>query len=218
MRLRRKIELCLAGAISSVAVFTAFVPGAQSETAQADLLRAPAVPVPRVNPAHSLNPDLYQSLRISDASRSVATAILRGGTRQPDFFTQEFTPAAQETGTLSIQPNIRRETGDGWEAEAMGFEVRFTPRSDAEGPNWWIMGGAGRESYAVAPSSLRQYTVTPVTAEAVIGDTHVGVALQLSDTAYASLGYVREQRNFSLGREDWEEDEHFIGIGVHARW
>jgi hypothetical protein len=100
----------------------------------------------------------------------------------------------------------------------MGVQIRVAPDAGSSEPQWWIVGGAGRESYALSPGSLREYTVAPFSSETVIGDTHLGVAVKLSDHAHASIGYVREKREFHLGREDWEEDEHFLGIGLHARW
>lgn len=119
---------------------------------------------------------------------------------------------------LNVSTRAERQSRDGWQAHAMGLEVQFSPQSGDGDPNWWIIGGAGREAYGVAPGGFNSFTVTPVSSETVIGDTHLGIAYQLSDGAYASLGYVREKREFNLGREDWEEEDHFIGIGLHARW
>jgi hypothetical protein len=219
---RRILELSLAAIIGGGGLFAAFVPGAAPNAPAHDLsseLTGRSLPSPRLNPVSLQNPDFYRDLRISDASRRVANAILA-----PTSSAQTFTPRSEsrtpETSMegFAVTPRARSESGDGWSATALGIQVRVTPDTGAAEPQWWIVGGAGRESYALSPGSLREYTVAPFSSETVIGDTHLGVAVKLSDRAHASFGYVREKREFHLGREDWEEDEHFLGVGLHARW
>ena len=219
---RRVLELALAALIAGGAMFASFVPGAASDTPSHALTPSRtdhAPPTPRVNPAHMRTPDFYRNLRISDSSRRVANALMRRASA-PLGYTLEPREAesfvARDGVTLS--PRAEADSGDGWSASAMGVQIRVAPDAGSSEPQWWIVGGAGRESYALSPGSLREYTVAPFSSETVIGDTHLGVAVKLSDHAHASIGYVREKREFHLGREDWEEDEHFLGIGLHARW
>ena len=219
---RRILELSLAALIAGAGLFSAFAPGAASESPQHDLspsLTGRDLPTPRVNPAHLRNPDFYQDLRISETSRRVAAAILARDVSPPvqTLALRETAPNIAMEG-FAVSPRAEAESGDGWSATALGVQVRVTPDTGSSDPQWWIVGGAGRESYALSPGSLREFTVAPFSSETVIGDTHVGVALKLSDRAHASFGYVREKREFHLGREDWEEDEHFLGFGLHARW
>lgn len=219
---RRILELSLAALIASTGLFSAFSPGAASETPPHDLspsLTGRDLPTPRINPASLRNPDFYSDLRISEASRRVAAAIMaRDVTPPPPAQSRRDTPPNIAMEGFAVSPRAEADSGDGWSATALGVQIRVSPDAGASEPQWWIVGGAGRESYAVSPGSLREFTVAPFSSETVIGDTHVGVAMKLSDRAHASFGYVREQREFHLGREDWEEDEHFLGIGLHARW
>lgn len=219
---RRILEMGLAALVAGGALFAAFVPGALSETARLDQDTAQAlnaVPTPRVNPAQLRDPDFYQDLRISETSRRVAQAVLAAPapSLNPVRAQRSEIPQIAMDG-FAVTPRARAESGDGWSASALGVQVRVAPDAGASDPQWWIVGGAGRETYALSPGSLREFTVAPFSSETVIGDTHLGVAVKLSDRAHASFGYVREKREFNLGREDWEEDEHFLGVGLHARW
>lgn len=215
---RRVLELSLAAAISGAALFMAYAPAAKpDEQMRINETGASAFPVPRLNPAHQFHPDLYDTPDVSEASRAVARTILNNGAnRLAQFQPSQTSPLS--AGRFQVSTRAQRQSMDGWEANAMGIEVQFSPQTGESDPNWWIIGGAGRESYGVSPGSLNSFTVTPLSSETVIGDTHLGIAYQLTDGAYASLGYVREKREFNLGREDWEEEDHFIGIGLHARW
>lgn len=222
MTSRRVLELGLAALIAGAGLFAAFVPGASSDAPRHDLdpaLNGQHLPTPRLNPAYFRDPEIYRDLRISEASRSVANAILSRASIPASPAPRERIAVPEiSTEGFSISPRAQADSGDGWSATAMGVQVRVAPDAGSSEPNWWIVGGAGRESYALSPGSLREFTVAPFSSETVIGDTHLGVAVKLSDRAHASFGYVREKREFHLGREDWEEDEHFLGIGVHARW
>ena len=222
MRGRRLIELGLAAMIAGGGLFAAFVPGAASDTPRHDLdpaLTGHALPTPRINPVHANSPDLFSNLRISETSRRVANALMRRAAAPLGYAPDPREPAPFiEREGISLTSRAEADSEDGWSASAMGIQVRVAPDAGTSEPQWWIVGGAGHESYALSPGSLREYTVAPFSSETVIGDTHLGVAVKLSDNAHASFGYVREKREFHLGREDWEEDEHFIGVGLHARW
>jgi hypothetical protein len=117
-----------------------------------------------------------------------------------------------------VTPRASAPSGPAWSGRTLGVEITAAPSGASSDANWWIVGGAGRESYAVAPGGLREFTIAPVAAETTIGDAHVGVGVRVSDRAFASIGYVREERKFVLGTQDWEEDEHYVGVGFQARW
>ena len=209
----RRIEVSLAALIAGTALFTAFVPGASPSDS-----RFNDVPTPSFSAAE------FQDLAVSDASRAVAASI-SGQRADPIRFTAPPPEAAgRETSgepasaAVQVTPRATSESGPAWSGRALGLEITAVPSGGASNADWWLVGGAGRESYAVAPGGLGEFTVAPVAAETTIGDAHMGVGFKVTDRAFASIGYVREQRKFVLGTEDWEEDEHYIGVGFQARW
>lgn len=214
MRTVRRFELALAGLIAGGASFAALAPGALSSDQSSDpalgALAPPALPI--------ISAADFADIRISDASRAVAAAVVGGEARAARFAAPA--PRRNEPGeaAVSVTPRASALSGPAWSGEALGVQVSYAPPKGPNEPNWWIIGGAGRESYAVAPGGLREFTVAPVSAETTVGDSHLGVAMELGDHAYASVGYVREVRSFSLGTQDWEEEEHYLGVGLQARW
>ena len=208
----RKIEISLAALIAGTAMFAAFVPGANSSV---NRVYAP----PELDaPAARLDASDFADMDLSAPSRAVAAHVMSG-----DIQATRFTNASPTGDTLTpprgvrVTPRASSTSGPAWTGEAVGLEITAAPLDSRE-TRWWLVGGAGRESYAVAPAGLREFTVAPIAAETTIGDAHLGVALALNDNAYASFGYVRENRQFSLGAQDWEEEEHYIGVGLQARW
>ena len=208
----RKLEISLAALIAGGSMFGAFVPGASSND------RA-VYEVPEMDaPVASIHAGDFADLELSAPSQAVAAQVLSGDA-QPTRFARTTLSAEQLTPPPGVRVTTRASapSGPAWSGEAIGLEITAAPFDTDQG-RWWIVGGAGRETYAVAPAGLREFTVAPVTAETTIGDAHLGVAFALNDNAYASVGYVRENRKFTLGTEDWEEDEHYLGVGVQARW
>ncbi|MCP2669411.1 hypothetical protein NHF40_00530 [Maricaulaceae bacterium EIL42A08] len=208
----RKLEISLAALIACGAMFGALVPGAISND------RGVYEPPLMDAPTAQISASEFEGLAVSSASRAVAAEVMSGDA-QPSRFAPATLNRDQLTPPPGVQvsPRASAASGPAWSGEAVGLEVTYA-LMDAEERRWWLVGGAGRESYAVAPAGLREFTVAPVSAETTIGDAHLGVAFALNDNAYASLGYVRENRKFTLGTEDWEEDEHYLGVGVQARW
>ena len=208
----RKLEISLAALIAGTSMFAAFAPGANSS------VRSVYAPPPMNAPELRIDSRDFADLRLSEPSRAVAAQVMSGEI-QTTRFTR--TPAAGETlrppAGLRISPRASASSGPAWTGQAVGLEITAAP-VDGKKTRWWLVGGAGRESYAVAPAGLREFTIAPVSAETTIGDAHLGVAFAINDKAYASVGYVRENRKFSLGADDWEEDEHYIGVAVQARW
>jgi hypothetical protein len=208
----RKLEISLAALIAGAGMFAAFAPGASST--DRGVYRPPALNAP----APTFRASDFADLELSTASRAVAAQVMSGETQAT-----RFTRSAPEgerlraPAGLRIAPRASATSGAAWAGQAVGLEVTAAPL-DGKKQRWWLVGGAGRESYAVAPAGLREFTVAPVGAETTIGDAHLGVAFAINDRAYASVGYVRENRKFVLGAEDWEEDEHYIGVGLQARW
>lgn len=211
--------MLLAGVIAGGAAFAAFSPGAfstseRSVPVRTDAVRASVTPpaLPRVSATE------FSGIRVSDASRAVAAAIVSGETRANRFAAPAPQRVEARASAVRVTPRAAASSGPAWTGEALGVQVSYAPPTGPNEPNWWIIGGGGRESYAVAPGGLREFTVAPVSAETSVGDTHLGLAVEVSDHAYASLGYVREVREFSVGVDDWEEEEHFFGVGFQARW
>lgn len=163
----------------------------------------------------------FADLRLSDAARAVASSV-----SGENFVGSRFnvpSPSLNpvrslQRGQIQVTPVAASQSGPAWTGRALGFEIAAAPQSGQGDAQWWLVGGAGQESYAVAPAGLREFTVAPVAAQTTIGDAHMGVGLRINDSTYASFGYVREQRKFVLGTEDWEEDEHYVGVGLQARW
>ena len=209
----RAIEVSLAAIIAAGALFTAFVPGARSsDSGGAD------APIPRFSVSE------FEDMAVSDASRAVAAAI-SGRRADPVRFSAPPPETEPSGGTgdrpaapVQVTPRASAPSGPAWSGRALGLEVRAVPSGAASQADWWLVGGAGRESYAVAPGGLGEFTIAPVAAETTIGDAHMGVGFKVTDRAFASIGYVREQRKFKLGTEGWEEDQHYIGVGFQARW
>ncbi len=209
----RRIEVSLAAIIAGGALFTAFVPGASPSDARFD---------DRPTPSFSVSE--FQDMAVSDASRAVAASIsgrradpVRFSAPAPEPDTRD-RAEGRSSAPVQVTPRVSASSGPAWSGQALGLEVTAVPSSGASNAQWWLVGGAGQESYAVAPGGLREFTVAPVAAETTIGDAHMGVGFKVTDRAFASIGYVREQRKFVLGTEDWEEEEHYFGVGFQARW
>lgn len=105
-----------------------------------------------------------------------------------------------------------------WSRSAFGVQVTTSARAVADLPPIFLVGGAGRETYMIAPYGPLNYTLAPAGAEASVGDAHIGVGVELNDKTIATFGYVREQRRYSAGARDWSEDEHYVGVALRARW
>lgn len=214
MRWVRIIEFGLAGLIAGGATFAAFVPGALSAEESYESARSSVSPpaLPSISAAD------FADINVSGATRSVATAVMNRETHAARFTAPAPRRNAPNEAAVSITPRASAVSGPAWSGEALGVQVSYAPAKGPNEPNWWIIGGGGRESFAVSPGGLREFTVAPVSAETTIGDSHLGVAMEVGDQAYASVGYVREVRSFSLGTDDWEEEDHFLGVGFQARW
>jgi hypothetical protein len=219
MRAVRRCEVAIAALIAGGAAFAAFVPGAASSSdrsapVRTDAVRAAVTPpaLPRVSAAE------FSSIEVSDAARAVAAAVVSRESRANRFAAPAPQRLEPRAAAVRVTPRAAAPSGPAWTGEALGVQVSYAPPTGANEPDWWIIGGGGRESYAVAPGGLREFTVAPVSAHTSVGDTHLGLAVEVSDHAYASLGYVREVREFSVGVDDWEEEEHYFGIGFQARW
>jgi hypothetical protein len=208
----RKIEISLAAIIAGGALFSAFAPGASpDEMDGASSFAAPAA---------TFDVSDFDDLAMSDTSRAVAAAV-SGRRADPARFAapapQLRQPSANPS-SVQVTPRAEAPSGPAWSGRALGIQVTAAPSGAASDADWWLVGGAGRESYAIAPGGLREFTVAPVAAETTIGDAHMGIGFKVTDRAFASVGYVREQRQFILGTQDWEEDEHYVGVGFQARW
>lgn len=127
-------------------------------------------------------------------------------------------------GTIALTPDItvRARSGapqaEGWSGSALGVQMTASTRQLADLPPVFLVGGAGRESYVIAPGSALSYTLAPAGVEASVGDAHFGVGVELARDVFVTAGYVREQRRYRDGMREWKEDEHYAGIALRARW
>jgi hypothetical protein len=207
----RKIELGLAALIASGAWFATMVPGAQSDSSRLEMLS-------QMRP--TVNPSDFDNLKMSDSTRHATRALMRTSDRDPtplDFWSNG---SDGSQTTLSFEPRVpsRDVDDDAIVGSGLGFTVRAQAPADSEISKWSVIGGAGQESFAITPSGRREMVLVPVAVESSVGDAHFGVGYEINDNAYATLGYVREDRHFTAGNKGWGEKEHFVGISVHARW
>lgn len=205
----RKFEVSLAAIIAAGAMFAAFAPGASPD----EIVGGASFSAP--SPSYDVAQ--FDDVELSNAARAVAAAV-SGRRADPDRFAAAPPPRAPAQPAVQVRPRAEAPSGAAWSGRALGLDITAAPSGAASDADWWLVGGAGQESYAVAPGGLREFTIAPIAAETTIGDAHIGVGFKVTDNAFASLGYVREQRRFVLGTEDWEEDEHYIGVGFQARW
>jgi len=214
VRLVRRLELGTAALVAGGASFAALAPGAFSSYESLDpgpaLLAPPALAGPSASD--------FADIRVSDASRAVAAALVSGEARAARFSAPPPSRQGAHDGAVRVSPRAAAQSGPAWSGEALGLQLSYAPPTGPNEPRWWIVGGGGRESYAVAAGGLREFTIAPVSASTTVGDSHLGIAMEVGDHAYASLGYVREVRSYTLGVEDWEEEEHYVGVGFQARW
>ena len=206
----RRIELTLAGLIAGGAAFTALVPGAHSDTQSIDYLS-------QMRPSVSLSD--FEDMQISSATRNLTRSVLDRQMRV-EMATPTFQSTDGQSAELSFQ--TRDQRGDASQDDVVGSGLGFTVRAKApegsEISKWSIVGGAGRETFAITPTGRREMVLVPVAVESTVGDAHLGVGYEINDSAYATLGYVREDRHFDFGTKDYEEEEHFVGFSLHARW
>lgn len=212
MARRRTIEIGLAAAISLGAGFTAFVPGSlagMSELATPDPVRAMLEEAP---PA-PLNPQTRAAL-VSFMPDARASRDLSGSA--PAGEEVAFTVSRDQVD-FAVRPRLEVASDGGREGRVFGLQV--SAEAETEGQRWWIVAGAERETYVVAPSEgFRELNLSHVGGSAAVGDAHIGIAFEVAEDAYASIGYVQQRRHFRLGTEDWEEEDHYIGAAFRARW
>lgn len=214
---RRTIELTLAGLISIGAAFAALVPmglaGIADMSAREMIAAAfKSEPAPR--------PELMRP-----EARAVLAEFSRPGSMsEPEPF--GFAPDGGRAIALSVpveqvelafQPRLEISAGDGEARRVLGMSVSAS--REIEGRRWWIMAGAEHETYAVAPGAeFGQFDLTRIGGSAAVGDAHIGVAFEVEEDVYASLGYVQQRRRFDLGETEWDEEDHFVGATVRMRW
>lgn len=220
----RATELTLAALVAGGALFATFVTDASTQSA-----RSADIPLPGAWPTPSFSPADFARTQASDGSRAAVAAALSGQgaalrlAAVPDMGRYG---AAAEPGAVVLTPDVTLRarpaaaaTASGWSGSALGVQLTATPRKMTDLPPLFLVGGAGRESYMIAPGAgPLSYTLAPAGVEARVGDAHFGVGVELGDDVYATVGYVREQRRYRSGMREWKEDEHYAGIALRARW
>lgn len=210
----RSVELALAALISGGALFTGFVTDAASQSAELQhaamaggdtrLIASPDRPAgTRAAMAEVLSRSgsLFRILPVSSVLQS-----------DPD------TGSVQLTPDISIRAHTHGTALADWSGSALGIEISARTASSPELPPVFVVGGAGRETYMIAPHSPREYSLVPAGSETSLGDAHIGIGVQLNPNVFATVGYVREKRSYRVGSHGWSEEEHFAGIALRARW
>lgn len=212
-RASRAIELGLAALISGGALFTVFVTDAVPQ----DERLGPPTP--------SFDTSQFMMPEASAGTRAVVTEVLsRSGTALRILPSSPPSGEPGEAASVTILPDVTvgTRTGaaspQGRSGSALGIELTARAGNAGDMPSVFIVGSVGRQTYKFAPYGLRHYALAPTGEAAVLGDAHVGIGVQLNDRVYAAAGYVREKRRYSLGERNWNEDEHYIGLALRARW
>lgn len=212
---RRRIELSLAALVAGGGLFTAFVTDASPQNA----------PDSAPSPAPFLDPGAFTYSDASQGSRrAVAAALAGSGAANRLSAPARGGAGADEAGAVALSPDValrahaRSQDGAGWSGSALGVQVTASTRALSDLPPVSLVGGAGRESYMIAPGGMRQYTLAPAGVAASVGDAHFGAGIELTDDLYITAGYVREQRRYRIGARDWSEDDHYAGVTVRTRW
>lgn len=210
----RAIELALAALVSGGALFTTFVNDATSQDALSRELPTPTFDVSQ-----------FAQTEASAGSRAaVAAALSRSSPPSRLLSARDYFHEHGGAGRVNLTPEVSVQAlsassaPPGWSGSALGVQVTASTRALGDLPPVFLVGGAGRETYMIAPYGPLNYTLAPSGAEASVGDAHIGVGVEVTDKAYLTVGYVREQRRYSAGAQEWSEDEHFVGIGLRARW
>jgi len=216
MSRHRATELSLAALVAGGALFTTFVTDAATQSA-----------LPGDWPTPAFDPAQFARTEASQGSRAAVAAALNGSGTALRFAAEpgstrhtEATPAGGFALTPEVTLHARAATPQPprWSGSAMGLQVTATTRELTDLPPVFLVGGAGRESYMIAPGGPLSYTLAPAGVEASVGDAHFGVGVELGADVYATLGYVREQRRYRAGARAWREDEHYAGVALRARW
>lgn len=210
----RSIELTLAALLSGGALFTSFVTDAAPQSAGSEHW-----------PLASSNLHPPVSHDVSAGTRAAMAEVLsRSGSALRLLPASDAGATGHAAGALHLTPDIaiRAHThssalSDG-SGSSLGIELAARTAPSADLPPVFIVGGVGRETYMIAPSSPREYALVAAGSETSLGDAHIGIGVQLNPNIYATAGYVREKRRYSSGSQGWSEEEHFAGIALRARW
>lgn len=213
---KRTIELGLAAGISLTAILTAFAPLTQAgifDVSSRDMVLAEFADNP-VAPMQERTRAVVGSLM---APGSPGMSSQDGfGVHQDENDAPALTLSSEQMD-FAVVPRVAASQSDGGQRRVMGFQITAEPAGADQ--RWWLVAGAERETYVVAPGDgFRELNLTQVGGSAALGDAHVGIAFEVTDGAYASVGYVQQRRHFQLGTQDWEEQDHFVGAAFRARW
>ncbi|KAA5805059.1 hypothetical protein F1654_03440 [Alkalicaulis satelles] len=222
LTLRRSAELSLAALVAGGGLFTAFV----TDAAPQNPAHAPSAdPGALALSAPFVDLDAYSLPQASDGSRqAVAAALSRSGAALRLAEPYPYSLASSDETGFDLGPDVqlraraRAVDGSRWSGSALGVQLTASTRTLSDLPPVFLVGGAGRESYVIAPSGMLDYTFAPAGAFASVGDAHFGVGLEVNDDLFVTAGYVREQRHYRMGARDWSEEDHYAGLALRARW
>ena len=85
-------------------------------------------------------------------------------------------------------------------------------------PSWYVFAGAERSALLYDPSAgFNMRDAMSLQPYAVVGDAQAGVAMRFG-SADLSLAYVRREREFTAGTEDFDAHEDFAAVSISRRW
>lgn len=122
---------------------------------------------------------------------------------------------------FGIRPRAAFSFGPDGTAAGAGAEVRlgqYLDDGNGERPSWYVFAGAERSALLYDPSAgFNMRDAMSLQPYAVVGDAQAGVAMRFG-SADLSLAYVRREREFTAGTEEFDAHEDFAAVSISRRW
>lgn len=122
---------------------------------------------------------------------------------------------------FGIRPRAGFSFGPDGTAAGAGAQVRlgqYLGGASDERPAWYVFAGAERSALLYDPrAGFNMRNAMTLQPYAVVGDAQAGVAMRFGQSDL-SLAYVRRERNFTAGTEDFDAHEDFAAVSISRRW
>lgn len=122
---------------------------------------------------------------------------------------------------FGIRPRAGLSFGPDGTAAGAGAEVRlgqYLGGASNERPAWYVFAGAERSALLYDPrAGFNMRDAMTLQPYAVVGDAQAGVAMRFG-SADLSLAYVRRERSFTAGTDDFDAHEDFAAVSISRRW
>ncbi|HAQ36551.1 MAG: hypothetical protein CMF74_04525 [Maricaulis sp.] len=140
---------------------------------------------------------------------------------QPAFAFSDFTPNDDQSESpvrFSTFSRFHRPNDGTGQSSSLGFAVELNNES-VQFPSMAIVAGLDRRTVFVAPSlDGFQRPVVNMSNSLDVADGYGGVAWRLTPERFVSVSYVRQERSFNAGMNEWREQDHFVGFVFNQRW